>query len=489
MKWCKRLSIKNCYFLLLFLILMGAGFNVFYQLGIATVDNWDEARHGVNAYEMLKNHNYLVNTYLYERDYYNLKPPISYWAIMVGYRLFGYNLLGLRVLSGVAAIATILLVAAYTKRAYGALASLLAAGILATTCQYVLHHCARTGDADALFVLFFSASLLALALLRESPRWLYLSGLCFSLAFLTKSWHSFPILAVIGTYLCLVGSSLKLRGRDLGIFCACAGLPLLGWGILRFSQDGWAFFKMMIQLDLLARSSQPLEGHVGGWGYYFGVVLGNYGYWLGFAVLAWLVHYARGHRFALPGKSSLAIILWILVPFLLFTVARTKLAWYVIPIYPAVAIALATLFSRLIRSPESPRRFRFLLCLGVLACLMKNEGSILIRLLRAPSDHHQATLQQVAALPEYRGFKIFTMCGTYGGASQWDQSHLLCVELYGDLKAQKGGMPAFLRDDSRESLLWIPRHQGLEKDIQPHGLKLVLDGPTSRLYARQQETP
>lgn len=473
----------SCYFMLLLLIIAVACFNVFYNVGVAAVDNWDEARHGVNAYEMLKNHDYLVNTYFYEKDYYNLKPPISYLAVILGYQLFGYNLLGLRVVSGIAALLTVLLVAAYTKHAFGSLASLLTAAILATTCQYILHHCARTGDADSLFVFFFTASLLAMALIKENIRWLYLSGLCFALAFLTKSWHAFPILAVIGSYLVLTGWWSRLRFRNWGILIAVAALPILSWGALRFFQDGWTFFKMMIQLDLLARSARPLEGHIGGMGYYFGVLKGNYGYWLAFLLIVLLLHFVLGNRLLPPDKPRLAIILWIVVPFVLFTLARTKLAWYVIPIYPAVAIWLGEMMSRIIRGSTEHRAWQTLICLGVLACLLKNEGSILIRLLHAPLDPNQITLQQVALLPSHRGAKIYTMCGTYGGSSQWDQSHLLCVELYGDLKAQKGGLKAFLKDESRAALLWLPKTTDMERDLQGLPIKLVLDGPTSRLYS------
>lgn len=45
------------------------------------VELYDEQRHAVNAYEMVVNNDYLVNTYFGETDYFNLKPPLSMWAI------------------------------------------------------------------------------------------------------------------------------------------------------------------------------------------------------------------------------------------------------------------------------------------------------------------------------------------------------------------------------------------------------------------------
>lgn len=40
---------------------------------------------------MIQNDDYLVHTYEGELDYWNLKPPFSYWVVALGYRLFGYN--------------------------------------------------------------------------------------------------------------------------------------------------------------------------------------------------------------------------------------------------------------------------------------------------------------------------------------------------------------------------------------------------------------
>ena len=43
---------------------------------------------------MLQSGDYIVHTYHGEADYYNCKPPLGLWIITLGYRLFGYNLLG-----------------------------------------------------------------------------------------------------------------------------------------------------------------------------------------------------------------------------------------------------------------------------------------------------------------------------------------------------------------------------------------------------------
>lgn len=56
------------------------GFLLFTNLGETGISDCDEARHGINAYEMMQSGDYVVTTYRGEPDYWNLKPPLTdYW--------------------------------------------------------------------------------------------------------------------------------------------------------------------------------------------------------------------------------------------------------------------------------------------------------------------------------------------------------------------------------------------------------------------------
>ena len=91
----------------------------FSRLDVASLQHWDEARHGVNGYEMFKNHNYIVNTYNYENDYFNLKPPLSYWGIILGFQLFGVSIFSMRFYSALSLLLTFFAVAFYMHKYYG----------------------------------------------------------------------------------------------------------------------------------------------------------------------------------------------------------------------------------------------------------------------------------------------------------------------------------------------------------------------------------
>ena len=89
--------------LLLGLIVAVIFVNCFFNLSSLPIQDWDEARHGISAYEMLKSENFLINTYNQTPDYWNLKPPLSFLSIALGYNIFGYNTLGLRFFSALCA--------------------------------------------------------------------------------------------------------------------------------------------------------------------------------------------------------------------------------------------------------------------------------------------------------------------------------------------------------------------------------------------------
>lgn len=67
---------KAAYPLLLITLLCFGAFLLFFQLPERGIIAYDEARHGVNAYEMMRREDWLVPTYQGEVDSWNLNPPI-----------------------------------------------------------------------------------------------------------------------------------------------------------------------------------------------------------------------------------------------------------------------------------------------------------------------------------------------------------------------------------------------------------------------------
>jgi 4-amino-4-deoxy-L-arabinose transferase-like glycosyltransferase len=344
------------YWYLFTAVLAIACLNLFVYLERIPVNDWDEARHGISAYEMLKSGNITINTYMGNPDYWNLKPPLGFWMIAAAYKLFGFSIFSMRFFSALLALISVALTMVVSKEHFGELPSLLSGGILSTCYGFILEHSGRTGDIDAALAFFTVLMIFFLDKSERTPAYLYCAGFSASLAFLAKSFASLPVVAAAFMFLIARRRLMKVR---LPQYIKCAVLylfPVALWACARYSQDGSTFLKAMLQYDLLRRTGSELESHGGPSYYYAGLLmLKTFMPWSymvlaagAFSVLA----YYRDKRTRvqkLSGFGSPIFLLMALIPFLLFSLAQTKLPWYINMIYPALAILSGQLFFSLMK--------------------------------------------------------------------------------------------------------------------------------------------
>ena len=74
----------NAYYALLFLII----FLSFFRLDQQPIHQWDEARTGVNAVEMLENGDYINLHFGGEPDKIRAKPPLVIWWVAFNFKVF-----------------------------------------------------------------------------------------------------------------------------------------------------------------------------------------------------------------------------------------------------------------------------------------------------------------------------------------------------------------------------------------------------------------
>ena len=256
------------YWVLLLALLTAGGFLLFTNLGETGISDCDEARHGINAYEMMQSGDYVVTTYRGEPDYWNLKPPLTDYCIMLGYRIFGYNALGLRFYSVLSMMLTMIVLALWTRRRYGRIASLCTQLMLLGCGLIYGPHFARFGDADAQMLLFYVVAMICMLESRGKPRLLYGTALCFGLAFMSKSWHAALIPVTCLMYLVVTGEIRRLKPRHYLGLIFFGLLPIAPWAIARYQRDGMAFFEKMLSIDVVKRATTVHEDHRGGAGYY-----------------------------------------------------------------------------------------------------------------------------------------------------------------------------------------------------------------------------
>ena len=144
-------------------------FPIFHKLGLDTIRDWDESRLACNALEMSENGNYIVTHFENQPDLWNTKPPLMIWLQVASCKIFGFNEIGIRIPSAIAALLTALCLLLFClhflkNKLWGFIAVI----ILVTSPGYISTHITRTGDYDALLTLFTTIYCLAFYLFLES---------------------------------------------------------------------------------------------------------------------------------------------------------------------------------------------------------------------------------------------------------------------------------------------------------------------------------
>lgn len=479
----KLLEFFKKYYYIFFMILMAVIlFNCFYHLGQFPARDWDEARHGVSAYEMLKNRNYIVNTYAYETDYWNLKPPLSFWGIILGYKIFGYSLFAMRFYSALSFALTALLTALFALKRYGKVESLMITLLISCCSPFYRFHFARHGDSDALFMLFVVISILSAMLIKEHPKFLYLCGFSFSLAFLTKSWHSLIIVAIVGMYFIVSKLLFKLSWKQWLLFLLSALGPVLLWLIVRYQYDGLIFLQNMLSTDLFNRVSQPLEGHTGGFFYYIQLMF-MMSLTTGLLPLCLTLYYGSlkviGARDAFSRMNpnfkndSAVYLLWIFVPLILFSFAQTKISWYAIPIFFALVVFSGLFLVQALNSPRVFRVFQIGMSAVLVLIVILSYFTTWNEIKPAYQDSLQPYLAENLAKHEnIKGKNAYLETDGLIAPLTWDQSYLLVSELYLDLKCKSGGLQEFLKNP-KGSILIISADKYNQSANALNGYKII----------------
>lgn len=449
-----------------------AAFTSFYKLGVDDIVSFDEARHGVNAYEMLKSGDFLVSTYGYATDYYNLKPPLSFWCIALSYRLFGFNAFALRFYSALSYLILTIIAGLSVKKHHGPLAALLAMILLATCDIFLNTHMARTGDADSLFVLLYTLSMLGTIRFIETGRRLPLYGACaaFAFAFLAKSWHAGCIPVTMLLCLLLTKTMRRLKLRDYLICFSLACIPGLIWGFARYRADGMQFIQQMFLYDLVKRSANVIEGNEGSLFFYVLLCAGNR--FLCFVLLVCGVGAtASTLGSSRPSPRAICYLIWFLVPFVLFSFVQTKLQWYVFPaLVPAILVAAATLGKLIAAIPSrSALQFGATVSLTVYLAVISVLTAYSVYIKTENTAGLQYFLRTCSRDAAYAG----RIC--YEESAYWRQNNVLQAELSGDFRYKNGGRGAFHDDGEVGDLLIISKKAYDERPVPSTNILIESD--------------
>jgi 4-amino-4-deoxy-L-arabinose transferase-like glycosyltransferase len=306
-----------------------------------------EGRYAEIPREMLVSGNW-VTPHLNDLAYLE-KPPLQYWATGLAYQLFGANEWSARLWTVLSGWLDVLLVFLLARRLWDFRTGVIAAALLGST---LLHFfMGQVLTLDMAFTCLMTAMLCAFCMAqadRDSrPRgtaWMLVSWAALGLAILTKG-----IAAIV-----IVGAVLTLYvvwQRDWAVLRTLRPIPgilvlaaiTLPWFVL-VSRANPDFLKFFFLHEHFERYLTDEANRVEPWWYFIGILAAG--------VLPWLPQMSgallSGWRTSAPkGQFSVQRLLWLwcVFVFAFFSLSGSKLAPYILPLFPPLALLAAVRLS------------------------------------------------------------------------------------------------------------------------------------------------
>jgi 4-amino-4-deoxy-L-arabinose transferase-like glycosyltransferase len=301
-------------------------------LGNSPLRDWDEGTYALVAREIYRTGNWLYPTL--QGEPFLLKPPLMQWLIALCYQLGGVQEFTTRLPGAVLTALGVPLLYLVGRLAFKQNLPALFAALVYLTMLPVVRH-GRLAMLDGMTISFFLLLLFCLLKARQNRKYALGVGFCLGLIILTKG----TIVLLLGAIACLFLLADRqlalLKSPYLWVGILLGNAPAIAWYIAQWQHYGNTFLEVHFQAQAFDRLTQTVEGNSGAVWYYLLELL-KYGFpWLlflpGGLYLAWKKRYETW--------GSLVLLTTIIY---LGTISfmRTKLPWYVMPVYPFLALAI-----------------------------------------------------------------------------------------------------------------------------------------------------
>ena len=335
----------------------------------------DEPRFAEASREMIERGNYIVPHF---NNQLRLdKPPLTYWAQVSSYRIFGETDFAARFPSAIAAALTAVLILAWGRRIGGEKLGWWGAIIFTLSLQTFVH--AKAAVADMWLVLFITLAYWAGYELTERPTlngqrstlnsekvnqtsnikhqgwaWWFTFYLALALGFLVKGPIAWTPLLTVAVVIIYKRDRQWLRRFKFAVGVALMLAVIALWGIPALIQTHGEFFTVGIGRHVVSRSLTTLEGHgASSLGmyvlllpFYFVTIFISFLPWS--IKLPWLIRKLWRREETGVGNASYSgslvdiyLLTGIGTIFVIFTLVSTKLPHYTLPAFPLLALLLA----------------------------------------------------------------------------------------------------------------------------------------------------
>ena len=345
-------------FLLIFILLFLCLTLFTFRLG--TRDFWDpdEGLHASTSKDMVLSGDWIATTFNGE-PFYD-KPPLHNWLVALSFLIFGFTEFAARFPAALVGTGCVFVTYLFGRRMFGPPAGFLSGAILATSVEFLA--LSRSVVHDISLLLFVTLVLYLFYSGYSEPRHRKAYFLLFycsaGLAVLAKG----PIgvllpAAIIGLFLVLKKELGFIKEMMIGwgsLVFLCVAAP---WYVLIVLRDPDYAAYFFIYKNLMSFFSEKPR-HTEPFYYYFPVFLGVFFPWCCFLPYA-LIRNVRGRLRDLDDRI-LFLLLWFGFVFVFFSVARTKLPTYILPLFPAVSLLVGMLWHELLIKPAKQLHRGFL---------------------------------------------------------------------------------------------------------------------------------
>ena len=331
--------------------------------GTRAVWSTDEGRYTENALQMIDSGNYLVPAYGTDRLNFT-KPPVTYWAIAAAVNVFGRNEWAVRAPNALAFALTALLLCLMGRRLVPEKMWLPGLIYTLTLAPFIAANVVST---DTLLTLFEALAMLGFVSAELAPGtpsrrgYIYLMWLGFGLAFLTKGPPGLLPLLAIAPFI------VKRDGwRALGRIFAPVGLALFAlvgflWYLIVIVRNP-GLLHYFLYFEIYERILTPTQNRNPQW---YGW-LAAYGPVFALTTLPWSLAMFRGigkalslanwQRWWRDASTPLLLLLWFVLPLIIFCVSRSRLPVYALPLFLPLSLMLALDLRQRIDLTRTPQR-------------------------------------------------------------------------------------------------------------------------------------
>lgn len=324
--------------------------------GLGAGSLWDnsETAYGEVAREILLTHDWLV-MHLNGHPWY-VQPPLYFWIAAIFAKVFGVTTFALRLPAALATIAMGAMTGYAVARQTGTRAGIFASIILSSCLMQAV--VGRMAIMDALLDLAVAFAIFwwFRALQTGRDRYVIFGWIAAALGFLVKG----PV-APVCALLVIVPYAIwnyraeqtRLPSARAWIISAIVFVAIVApWYVMLVSRDGMHAVQIQIVKYTFGRFTGVIENQAGPFWYYLPVLVIGFFPWIAFlpVAIAWGIRRLRlGDASPEVARLVRLAIVWIVMPFVFFSFAKTKLPNYIALEFPALALLVGLYFDGLAR--------------------------------------------------------------------------------------------------------------------------------------------